>query len=80
MKVDCPFCFPEVTASLTVLQLGDEEYNLSVKTNDGTKKWYKCSHCEGTFCRDKLRGVWQLSPNTYIKFIEKGWVKDLINT
>lgn len=65
---------------MEVLKVGDSEHNLAIKTMDGTKKWYKCNSCEGVFCRDKLKGEWQLSPNTYVKFVEKGWIKDLISS
>lgn len=78
--LDCPFCFPNVERSLTILSSTNNEYYLAVKTMDGTKKWYVCSNCSGVFCRDKLRASWQLSPGTYLQFIEKGWIKDLINS
>jgi len=79
MKLDCPFCCPEVEKSMSVLEIGDQEYYLSVHTNDGTKKWYKCENCNGIFCRDKMKKIWQLSPKTYNNFLEKGWIKDLLN-
>ena len=52
--------------------LGVEEYPPAGKTNDGTKKWYKCDHCNGIFCLDKMSRRWQFSAETYTELVQKG--------
>jgi len=74
--MDCPFCCPEKENSLIPLPSDNKEFYLVEKTNDGTKKWFLCTECQGAFCRDKVRQMWQLSAETYTSFVERGLIKD----
>ncbi len=76
VKLNCPLCYPDKENTMIVLPYGHKEYNLSVLTNDGTKKWFLCEECEGVYCLDKMKSKWQLSPATYTKFVELGLIED----
>jgi hypothetical protein len=78
MSLDCPFCSPVHEKTLTRLTQSHPEYYISVVTYDGTKNWYLCSECKGVFCLDKMRGIWQLSPQTYTDFVQKKLIKDML--
>ncbi len=75
---NCPFCYPEVENSLSILDPTNEEFYITMLTNDGTRKWFSCSNCNGVFCKDKLNGRWQLSPKTYDLFLKLGMIKNLL--
>lgn len=75
-KLDCPFCTPEVTGTLVCLSTSHPEYQLSLMTSDGTKKWFLCECCEGVFIRDKMTAKWQMSPATYDQFVKDGIIED----
>lgn len=77
--MDCPFCYPEKEGTLKILPDSNPEFYLVDLTNDGTKKWFVCSECEGVFCRDKVSQSWQLSAQTYTLFVEKGFIKDRLS-
>jgi hypothetical protein len=76
MKIECPICLQE---ELVPLGTNHQEYYLSVLTHDGTKKWYLCEGCNGIVCRDKMLGVWQVSPSTYDLLVSTGHLKDRLN-
>ena len=78
MAIDCPFCSPVNENTLSRLPTDHAEYNLSVISYDGTKNWYICSVCKGVYCLDKMRGIWQLSPQTYTDFVKKKLIKDML--
>lgn len=79
LKLNCPFCFPEVEYTLGNLSKEHIDYYLVALLNDGTKKWYYCDSCNGAYCYDKISSQWQISPNTYIDFVNKGIIKDILN-
>jgi hypothetical protein len=73
----CPVCsIEEGKSTLETISINHEEYQLSLKTNDGTRKWYTCNQCQNTFCRDKIKGIWLYSPSTYIKLLNNGFIED----
>lgn len=77
LKVTCINCSTEDSESLLImLPENHKEFYLARLTNDGTKKWYLCPKCEGVFCRDKVLGIWQLSPGTYTEFVKRGIIED----
>lgn len=76
--MDCPFCYPDKENTLVILPESNVEFYLVSKTNDGTKKWYLCQNCDGVYCRDKLLKTWQISAETYTRFVDSGLMKDLL--
>ena len=79
MSLNCPVCPIEEDGNVSTLEFiapSNEEYQLSLKTNDGTRKWYTCNKCGHTFCRDKIRNIWMYSPATYIKLVNSGFIED----
>ncbi len=78
-KLDCPFCSPEFSQTLSPLPREHPEHHIAALLRDGTKKFYHCSKCDGAFCRDKMTARWQLSPGTYARFVEEGIIADLVN-
>ena len=48
------------------------------KTNDGTKKWYRCVECNGIFCLDKMTRRWEFSAETYTELVQKGLLNDYL--
>ena len=77
MSLYCPVCaIKEGESTLKELSPDNEEYQASLKTNDGTRKWYSCSQCNNNFCRDKIKGIWLYSPLTYIRLLESGFIED----
>lgn len=77
MSIVCPICgIDDEDAKLNPIASSNAEYYLSLKTNDGTKKWYTCIKCKGTFCRDKIKGIWQYSPKTYTNLVNTGIIAD----
>ena len=77
--VNCPYCYPNLENTLTVITEKYKEYYFYSISMDGTKKWYVCSGCGGVFCYDKVSARWQMSPKTYTEFVKKGLIKDLLN-
>jgi len=79
--IRCPYCPPdEEKALLERLAIGDEEYYDSLKTADGTRKWFKCPVCTGVYCRDKVKARWLYSPKTYDRFVKEGVIKNKLAT
>lgn len=77
MTILCPICGLEDEQALLIpINKENPEYFSSLKTDDGTKKWYECIKCGGTFCRDKMKKIWQYSPATYTNFVKKGIIAD----
>lgn len=78
-KLICPVCsISDELAQLVPIDPSNVEYNMSLKTNDGTKRWYTCTKCRGTFCRDKIKSIWQYSPNTYTDLVNKGFIENIL--
>lgn len=77
--IDCPYCSPGVTQSLDILPTSNKEYQQTLLTMDGTKKWFYCNNCTGVYCFDKMRGIWQFSPDTYTKFLNEGKIIDRLS-
>lgn len=77
MRIECPICgIDNEKANLIPISTSNEEYQLSLKTNDGTRKWYTCIECHNTFCKDKIRNIWQYSPKTYTKLVSEGLISN----
>lgn len=73
----CLVCdIDEEGAVLIPLPKDHKEYQQSIKILDGTRKWYLCTKCGCTFCKDKIREVWQYSPNTYSNLLEQGKISN----
>jgi len=62
----------------TMRPLGATEYLPAGKTDDGTKKWFKCERCGGIFCLDKMKRRWQFSAETYTELVQKGLLNDYL--
>lgn len=76
---NCPFCYPDVEASLELLAEDHPEFVSVNLANDGTKKWFSCKQCGGVFCLDRLSKRWQLSPKTYDRFVRDGLIKNKLS-
>jgi len=77
MRIPCPICGTEnMKANLVSIKEDNKEYQMSLKTSDGTRKWYVCTGCNLVFCKDKIRNIWQYSPTTYTKLVSQGLISD----
>ena len=71
-KVSCIYC----DGNLTPLTREHKEYVQLHLTYDGTRRWFLCEKCSGTFGKDKATGGWVISPDTYTRFVEEGRIED----
>jgi hypothetical protein len=79
LKLDCPFCAPDLEKTLILLPTSNREYHTLVSLSDGTKKGFLCEACDGVFFYDKMTDTWQVSAMTYDKFVKEGKLKDQLN-
>ena len=79
MNLICPICSVEDNAKLSPIDQNHPEYQYTLKTDDSTKKWFICSKCGSTLCRDKIKSKWLMSAITYSKLLEEGVVEDRLD-
>jgi hypothetical protein len=73
-KLGCPLC----DCDLVILSESDPEYYRSLAIKDGNMKWFKCTgdNCKCVFVKDKQKGTWSYSPDTYTRLLKQEVIED----
>jgi len=71
-------CILQCEPGAYMVPLSIKEYAPAGKTDDGTKKWFKCGKCGGIYCLDKMTRTWQFAAETYTELVEKGLLNDYL--
>jgi hypothetical protein len=75
-SLGCIFC----GGGMQILPSTHKEFYTLNLSYDGTRRWFLCTKCEGVFGKDKVMNTWSISPDTYVRFVEEGKIKDKLGS